>query len=352
MKKFLLTLSSILFCTNAFGWTAVGDNVASAYGYNTDVHDNDSVPYIIAGGKGKMSAGVPNETTSYGMVAIFAYNHLTLEGAMLCPMQVECDLIKDWSPWRVVTTYYRPANLGEDWLNTNCLHLCKEGYTYKLGNGCIPIATITSGETIDFDNRVPEVVFKTNSPTITTKTTANLEADHKLFSSGYEVLANDQQKQWDNVLAVSRFIPHGVMVKPFYLKCRSIDYPNNNNYIEVLQARSKEETILCMMGYQPNTDKTACVLIDASKSVGAITTCGDGSKKYGFNEKGECITCPNGKLFSDEKHDCVQAIALSKTDMLYGKGKTKSDVMNNKPCWVYAEPQQYKECVMNAAASD
>lgn len=64
---------------------------------------------------------------------------------------------------------------------------------------------------------------------------------------------------------------------------------------------------------------------------------------------GTCIKCGLGQIFDETALSsgyCATADAYSKTDMMYGKGKTKSNVPNIKnQCWTMVDLQDYLNCV-------
>lgn len=64
-----------------------------------------------------------------------------------------------------------------------------------------------------------------------------------------------------------------------------------------------------------------------------------------------CITCDIGKIFNQNdvaNHYCSPATRLSKTDMMYGRGKTKASAPSkvSEQCWTMGDIEEYKNCVM------
>ena len=82
-------------------------------------------------------------------------------------------------------------------------------------------------------------------------------------------------------------------------------------------------------------------------------TCPDGIR-YGNNPKtGACIECAIGKYYNskDEKNGyCSYAIGLTKTDMMYGYGKTQnSNPRLRNQCWTIKDIARYRACVLSGA---
>lgn len=80
-------------------------------------------------------------------------------------------------------------------------------------------------------------------------------------------------------------------------------------------------------------------------------TCPDGIR-YGNNPKtGACIECAIGKYYNskDEKNGyCSYAIGLTKTDMMYGYGKTQnSNPRLRNQCWTIKDIVRYRACVLS-----
>ncbi len=72
--------------------------------------------------------------------------------------------------------------------------------------------------------------------------------------------------------------------------------------------------------------------------------CTGGTGRFGIDKLGVCIKCDDGQIFIDG--ECKVASTLSKTDMLYGMGKTSSTSLADM-CWTETNPTLYKCCVSN-----
>lgn len=66
-----------------------------------------------------------------------------------------------------------------------------------------------------------------------------------------------------------------------------------------------------------------------------------------------CVKCPTGKYFNEKDSAngcCSYAIALTKTDMMYGYGKTQnSNTRLRNQCWTIKDPARYRACVLSGA---
>ena len=394
MRKLLLALSSIFLYTNAFAYIAVGEEVGKkGYGFEKPASEKRSEavnanlkPYIIAGGLGK-ATGTEHGTqyNSWGIVGLFPYKYLSDTGMYLCPTQLECHANENaW--WYTYTRYYRPKNFISE--EENCFYVCKDGYTYSTSKKtCVPTSTLTAYEC---NHDSPETLANAGGITMATSTSTAIETDIMMFSSGN---TSEPYDEWDRLPVVTRFVEHGVMIVPMLIQCTQFYNADKQDYIIYANSRAKTETLLCMPGYKPNAAKTACELIDANKcDVTALAKCntndnrtfdsathkwivgpngncriqvcadntkafesdastncipcGDGTKAYGINTYGVCVKCSAGELFSDKTFKCEPGIRLSKTDMLYGRGKTKTTA--DAQCWQILDAGIYRQCITSA----
>ena len=64
-----------------------------------------------------------------------------------------------------------------------------------------------------------------------------------------------------------------------------------------------------------------------------------------------CVTCPSGKYFNEKDSAngcCSYAIGLTKTDMMYGYGKTQnSNPRLRNQCWTIKDIVRYRACVLS-----
>lgn len=172
----------------------------------------------------------------------------------------------------------------------------------------------------------------------------------------------------------------------------------NSSDIYVYPASKSTEILVCINGYQPNLAGTDCEPINhesCTMTVASQNMCGgwtlsgfdseqhvlidsDGCYKYTCKKTGNafagiadhtctectttnrggiepnngtCVKCPSGTIFNKKdtaNNFCSPAIGLSKSDMMYGRGKTKNNAGNiSEQCWTMTDPDKYKECVLN-----
>ena len=82
------------------------------------------------------------------------------------------------------------------------------------------------------------------------------------------------------------------------------------------------------------------------------TQCDTSDIRNGFcpSTKG-CVTCPSGKYFNEKDSAngcCSYAIGLTKTDMMYGYGKTQnSNPRLRNQCWTIKDIVRYRACVLS-----
>ena len=82
------------------------------------------------------------------------------------------------------------------------------------------------------------------------------------------------------------------------------------------------------------------------------TQCDTSDIRNGFcpSTKG-CVTCPSGKYFNEKDSAngcCSYAIGLTKTDMMYGYGKTQnSNPRLRNQCWTIKDIVRYRTCVLS-----
>jgi len=67
---------------------------------------------------------------------------------------------------------------------------------------------------------------------------------------------------------------------------------------------------------------------------------------------GVCIECEVGKIFDANARSsgfCVTAQSFTKTDLQYGKGKSKNTASLKEQCWPLVTTSEYKACVFGEA---
>ena len=313
----------------------------------------------------------------YALQMMVAVN-INARGAYFCPIQVEAKNKNKGNAW---TEY---AMIGA---TTGCKWLCKDGYS---GSEC----SVAPGNaktcypnpfTREYYNNLTRV-----------GSGANIEDDIAMFfwdkKDGCEF---NKKQEHDGILAITRWAPggHGAWVQPLVVRAQRTGWKNMHSWPAIYYFTGAVEQLVCVDGYKPNAGGTDCVAINEAICAEAKMCSGwtgydeglhtfvmpSGKNCFEFRCKGEnqafasttdrsCIECPTnsrggmssvdgtcvkceaGKVFNNKATStathCGEAIAYTKSDMQYGKGKTK----NNNPdvaqqCWTMTETDAYRECV-------
>ena len=82
------------------------------------------------------------------------------------------------------------------------------------------------------------------------------------------------------------------------------------------------------------------------------TECATGVKGGAHPVNGQCKVCQTGQYFDKASGECLTAVAYSRTDMMYGKGKTRNLVPSiAQQCWPIVSPDDYKSCVIEGGGA-
>lgn len=384
MKKILLT-----FCCAFSGLVALQDNSFAintngnywgAWGYDGGTGVSGSAgDFLIAGGVGKASShGTFND--EWGGVAVIALK-IVERGGYFCPYQIQCaNKRKEKDTW---TVYYLPNGYNEN----KCAWLCETGYS---GENCVAETTTPA-----YCDKTP---YNTQSggkfSGLSMKTSGGDSDSVEGRVTGFKTWYEDSHYERDVVLGVIKFLEHGVIAAPVRVACGRDNWKDNDSYLEdvYLASGSINQKLLCATGYKPNDTNTDCVPINKdiceiqdikmcdgfardkyNSSIHTVkvvdgcakyfcsetgkafvsatdTTCSDcatGSKGGASGKDGTCVKCETGQYFNTDTSTCETATAFSKTDLQYGKGKTKnSDSDINNQCWTFVEPELYRDCVL------
>lgn len=316
-----------------------------------------------------------DEYALHMMVAIDINEH----GAYFCPIQVEAKNKNKGNTW---TEY---AMIGS---TTGCQWLCKDGYS---GDNCMTApAEITRCNPTEFKRDNYDSLNRVASG-------ANIEDDIAMFFRGKKDGCDMNGKQeHDGILAITRWAPggHGAWVQPLVVRAQRNGWDNMHSWPAVYYYTGAKEQLVCVEGYKPNVGGTDCVAVSENLCTEAKLAPGwtgfnktlhkfvipKGKSLVEFRCKGEnmafasatdhscvecitslrvgvsqvdgtCVECEAGKVFNSNATTadayCGDAYAYTKTDMQYGKGKTKNDVENVKEqCWTMTETDDYRACVM------
>ena len=309
------------------------------------------------------------------MVAIDINEH----GARFCPIQVEAKNENHGSAW---TEY---AMIGS---TTGCQWLCKDGYS---GDNCMTApAEITRCNPTEFKRGNYDSLNRVESG-------ANIEDDIAMFSWNVDDrCGKNVDEEHDSVLAITRWATggHGAWVQPVMVRAQHINWDDMISWPVIYSRTGATEQLVCVEGYKPNAGGTDCVAVSENLCTEVKLAPGwtgfnktlhkfvipKGKTLVEFRCKGEnmafasatdhscvecitslrsgvsqvdgtCVECEAGKVFNSNATTadayCGDAYAYTKTDMQYGKGKTKNDVENLKDqCWTKTETDDYRACVM------
>lgn len=370
------------------------DSLAGAYSYwgGQPGKLSGAVPlgeFIVAGGAGKAARGTHGD--EYGLVGVIATDHLTKEGANFCTVQIQC--ANSYGVRDAWTTYHFPSGGKEADGSLRCYTLCKAGFT-AVGAKCVPVDTLARFECNTAENLKSYLTTGIGMA----HSGDNIEGYVSALYSWY--YGDHGGTEYDVVLGVTKFVPHGAFVAPIGLHCGRDNWKSVDSFIGGIYVRAKKETLLCMAGYtpEPGDDPQKCVEIDRTKcdfaslpACGgvdeskfddathkwvlnptgtackmmrckhdgyAFTTsgdyacaeCGDGTIRYGVDASGMCIECKGTKLFDSDTKACTETkTILTKEELQYGKGHTRNSNQDNRiqdQCWYHVKPDTYRGCVI------
>lgn len=365
--------------------------VASSYAINIDSGHSSSWGYgqtglssagdfIIAGSLGR---GGQHGTRSdeWAIVSVIA-SKIVDHGGYFCPYQIQCNN-KAWKK-NVDTIYYWPS--GFDY--SKCAWLCEPGYS---GQDCLPQeGTPTSCDATAYNTAAGGKFAGVGLNTV--DGSPNKEWEITGFSSWEDSL----EKECDVILGVVKFLNHGVIAAPVQVCCNRNDWHANKSYVDTVYTAGTQK-VLCATGYEANAAGNDCVLIDkdicdiqninfcsgfdkssydssihtmeedpsgctkyfCSEPGTAFPKAGDtscvqcetGAKGGADSNNGVCVKCQTGEYFDQLSNTCKKAIVYSKTDLMYGKGKTKNAVDLSNQCWTLIDADDYINCVKGTATN-
>ena len=226
---------------------------------------------------------------------------------------------------------------------------------------------------------------------------ANIESGVAMFNRAVNNPCGvSKYQEHDVILAVKRWAPsgHGAWVQQMTVRAAREGWKNMVSWPNIYPASPAQEQLVCRDGYGPNGAHTDCVPLDEVLCATAQTCSGwtdfdesihklimpTGRNCYEFVSKeentafvsttdhscvecvstlrsgvspvdGTCVKCDSGMMFNKSAETvaglCTEAVAYTKTDMQYGKGKTKNTVtaLENQ-CWTKVETDVYRKCVV------
>lgn len=395
MNKVFLSLMVFLFASPAFGMSG-GDKIMHTVIFSDKTFKLDTCEsHALAGSEACIGAtkgcGIKemyarNYTDEYALQMMVAVN-INAHGAYFCPIQVEAknkDKGKSWTEYAMIGA------------TSGCRWLCADGYS---GSECA--VAPDSGTTCDTSPFV-----RNNYDDLKRVTSgANIEDEIVKKSSDKEEECEGQNTTQEHniILAITRWAPggHGAWVQPLVVRAQREGWKKTEktpdgmvSWPVLYYVTNTKEILLCVDGYEPKDDGTDCVAINADICPEVPSMCpgwteideglhmvvqSAGKNCFEFRCKGEnqafasttdrsCIECPTnsrggmssvdgtcvkceaGKVFNNKATStathCGEAIAYTKSDMQYGKGKTKNSNPNvSQQCWTMTETDAYRECV-------
>ncbi len=376
--RYVKTVSSSIrnsWMTPSNGSRAVGEKV---YGDTGGAGD-----FILAGALGT-SGGRGTYGDEYAIVSVVA-KQIVPHGGYFCPQQIQCGNKNCYfSSW---AKYFNPDGYSED----KCAWFCEAGYA---GTNCNKIATTVGMDTLTNESGLFSGLGLKQSGGDDDSTEKSIYVFSTFYADNGERTDIDGT---DVLLGVVEFKDHGVVAGPVAVQCHSNTSCGNHSYVwGVSQYSNLDYKLLCAEGYIPDSSGTDCVKLtqdtlnlytagvgyemctgwsesgydsdihsidtssgcvkfmckDATKAFPAVGNfeCVDcaASIRGGQDPKtGLCVQCSQvGQYFDTGTSTCRTALGFSKTDMQYGKGKTK----NNNPepanqCWTKTETDVYRTCV-------
>lgn len=326
----------------------------------------------------------------YGFLMMVA-RKVTQNGAYFCPTQVESDNRQEW---RDAWTEYADATSGNEAL---CVWLCKSGYSGPTCNQSASSVTTCDSTTLFRDNYSNLKILSSGN---------NIEDSVAMFSfNNYVVCEKNKirKEEHDMILAIKRWTAsgHGAFVRQVVVRADAEKpYTGRKSSAVVYDAQNSSDILVCKNGYKPNANGTDCESIKAGLcpestadkiaklcpnwtdmdtavhdfklvndcyqyrciqpgyafTSSANRTCEECSSdaKTGISPAdGTCIRCEAGQIFNEDSATsgyCSEALAYSKTDLMYGKGKTKDSVKDiDEQCWTLLNPDEYKKCVTGSS---
>lgn len=334
----------------------------------------------------KSSSTATNRGTESDEAAtlLFIAHKIKSTGAKFCLTQVQ-GANKDKNkgvdgPWIV---YYAAAGGVQ-----KCFWLCKPGYG---GNECEEAAS----STVCDPSEISRNAFANYK--ISTSKTVSLEDTAWLFSRSRAKCAAHGKDEHEMFLAISGWVPsgHGALVAPMIARAERNGWKPMYSTATIYTAG--ESTLMCANGYKANPSGTDCEPIDASAcqlqngtfcngftrdkfdanihsldssgrclryfcqdsnqafpSVGSVecVDCAKGIMGGPRLSDGVCVKCELGQYFDSAQGVCKTATGYSRTDMQYGKDKTKNTSPSlDTQCWTKTAPEEYITCVKGESTS-
>lgn len=399
----------LLAATNAFGLDVEGimNNAFTApqWGGTSTVTFQFCKVHALEGTESCIGASAKQNCKSKGINAryftdeyatqMMVARKITDTGAFFCPTQIEGRNEDKGDTWIAFGDL-----VGGD--SSRCTWLCKEGYTgvecknTEANNDDCDISLLkrenfssikrlASGPSVsvpEFGSSKPDCgVNKTQEHKMILAVTKWTTSGHGAFVR--QMMVRAERTGWDDMVSWASVYPAGnsgeVLVckngyKPNATKtdCVAIDsnicnaqqlcdgwdgFDENIHRFYVPTMSASLSTGNLTVGTKSPAQKTLCYqyrCLEAgtafvSSSNRSCAPCVNDARDGVSPADGTCIKCGLGQIFDENALSsgyCATADAYSKTDMMYGKGKTKSNVPNIKnQCWTMVDLQDYLNCV-------
>lgn len=397
-KSLYFVLFGMALAADAWAISIVSDTLKTAWGVSEFAKNNtfgDMGTYgdfILHGDIGK-GGGRGTRSKQYAIVAVIA-KQIVEHGGYFCPQQIQCgtELLSEKS-W---TWYYNPAGFDE----SMCAWFCEPGYT---GNGCADQTSLIGA----MDKQTNKSDLYAGLSLNTNKKAGLTEAS----VSGFAEWGNTQNYKdgRDILLGVVDFREHAVVVGPVSVSCHAESWGTKVAYVNKVSQYNDPALYktLCAEGYILNSMGTDCVkmteeMLNLQKEMNGTSgqpkkqmcsgwtdsgydsaihnidstgecvkyVCKDKTKAFPAPGNYECTECAGsvrggqnpltglcviceqvGQYYDVKTRSCKDALAFSKIDMQYGKGKTKDSYnRTDDQCWTKVSPDEYKDCVFGKAA--
>ncbi len=374
MKKvFVFCLIGLtLVSGDAFATRRINHQAQRWWGYNGETGAGHGADFVLHGTLQKASSNGTwgDEGAIVGVIARKIVEH----GGYFCPEQFQCaNSNNSGHTW---TTYYYPDGFSWD----KCAWLCEAGYS---GENCTR-NNATAAFCDKSSYRMPNGKFSVKGLKTSGKNSGEHEWDIPFINNWYEKWGW-YRNEIDVVLGAISFRDHGIVASPVHLKCAR---EASESWVAWAGKIGKSK-LLCAAGYTANADGTDCVpegcllaelpmcenfdkalysetrhsLMQSGDCIKyfckadgtafaragdtACTSCPtDGSGGTDPNT-GLCVICDQYKYFNSDTGQCETAQVYTKSDLQYGKGKTRGDAATNPgdQCWATLNPTVYQECV-------
>ena len=325
---------------------------------------------------------------------------VTKGGAYFCPMRIDAsNKNKGNSTW---TTYSYMSGTNEF-----CVWLCKDGFG---GPDCSDTDGDYVCDTTNLKWNASDAYMNKNTDKREAKgLTTNSEDSVAMFSrANYDKCGLNVKEEHDRILAVVGWLKdasgkkfewkdnsstsgsseytRGAIVRQMMVRARHSGYKDMVSWPNIYPATNSDEILLCKTGYKPDPVSKKCVEINATRcaeqnlcdkyKTGFDETihtmklegkcyeyrCKEEGKAFASTTDRSCVDCPitlrsgpnsadgtclkcdQDKIYTGSV--CKEATRYSKTDLMYGRGKTRTDVPSLKSqCWTILDTDAYELCV-------